>query len=197
MTDVLADLLLNICIAAVLFFYFAWDLPEESAARRLVYRLAKPLRWLGFDHDWSMFAPSPPAGNMVAEFELQYADETTDTVHLEEAFGRVGVPPTSMSTRYVKLQVGLMWAPDSALKPSFCRYLVARYGRLPEPSEAVDSPRLSVVALRFVGLLQRIPPMQSGELPRYYQREDYHRRVMHEERFTEPLTRITAARGRS
>ena len=61
---------INIFIAIYLVQAWAWDLPRESNARRVIKFLRKGIIWLGIWHSWRMFAPRPILMDSQAHIEV-------------------------------------------------------------------------------------------------------------------------------
>jgi hypothetical protein len=176
--DLTTSIALNVFIASWLLLFLAWDLPPQARLYRLIRRASRFILYAGLDHDWSMFAPCPPKGNFFAEFEIAYADGTSDTFHID-GFGHPEAPPGPRSPRYMKLALALMSPGDSAIKASFCDYLVRTYGRSPAPSESRERPRLRAVEVRFLVLSQPTPPMgRAGSRPAKTTRTVVYRRPL-------------------
>lgn len=186
-----SSIAVNAFIIVLLLVFFFWDLPENAVSRRIVRRFSGVIQYCGLDHDWSMFAPSPPKGNVVPEFELVYADGTSDTFYLDDFFGSPTARKGPKSTRYLKLMTGLIAPPDNALKKSFCRYLVQQRGRTRAAGEPADAPRRQVVEVKFTVLVQEIAPFGSEADPRLYRRRETSRHPVYAYRFPEPLVRTT------
>lgn len=186
-----ASIAVNVFIVFLLLVFFLWDLPQDAFARRLLRPFSTPIAYVGLDHEWAMFAPSPPRYNYVPEFELHYADGTHDAFHLD-IFGRPDAPGP-LSTRHVKFCGALLLPSDSAVKPAFCRYLVREHGRVVAAGETAHEPRVHVGEVRFIGLIRPIAEFSAGRAPHASQERAVLRHTLYQCRFPSPLRRAPAA----
>jgi len=117
-----AKVLISVFIVAVVYYQWAWDLPEDSVLRRSLRPVRRHLVRLGFGHTWQLFAPRPPAGRGEMQFEIVGRDGRQYVVPFPlPSYGPGWGHP---GTRVMKVRQRLVLGNVPRLRRSLSRWLV-------------------------------------------------------------------------
>ncbi len=75
-----------------------------------------------------MFAPTPVSGNQCIVFELLNADGSTPLLTDVTFFGPPDALVPTCNNRHLRIQHSLLTPGASAIKPAFCKCVLAKYG---------------------------------------------------------------------
>ncbi|MEP3478207.1 MAG: hypothetical protein ABJZ55_03060 [Fuerstiella sp.] len=151
-------MLVDIFIVTLLLWFWCYDLPSDSPAKRMVRPLERPFCWLGLWHGWSMFAPDPLRVNRRLRAELQYTDGTVDEWRPVE-------PQRSnwfldwLWFRYFKYQSSVLGGRDSQLYQPLCLFLIKQ----------ASEEGLTVKSVKLVREYQMVQPPHADKPLRDWQ----------------------------
>jgi hypothetical protein len=163
-----AKVIISVFIVAVLWYQWAWDVPEDSILRRTLRPVRRPLSRLGLGHTWKLFAPHPPAGRGEMRFEIDGRDGQHYVVSFPpESFGAGWGHP---GTRAHKVRQSLFLPSTPRLRRSLSRWLVDHY--LPE-GPARDHEWSGPARVRCLTVRQLPPPLDDvdADPPPPYERQ--------------------------
>ena len=160
-------MLVNVCIVAILLWFWCFDLPADAPLRRLIGYLQKPFLYLGLWHGWAMFAPEPLHVNRRLKAIIQYADGSIDEWRPIEPL-QTNWLIDLLWFRHFKFQFSVLTGADTVLWSPLCQWLV-RQAKL---------DGLQVVSIQLIREYQTVNAPTAAQPLTEWQSS-----VLHEEKF--------------
>ena len=160
-------MLVNVCIVAILLWFWCFDLPAVAPLRRLIGYLQKPFLYLGLWHGWAMFAPEPLHVNRRLKAIIQYVDGSIDEWRPIEPL-QTNWFVDLLWFRHFKFQFSILTGSHKVLWSPLCQWLV-RQAKL---------DGLHVVSIQLIREYQTVNAPTAPQPLTEWQSS-----VMHEEKF--------------
>ena len=127
------------CVSLLLLL---WTLPINIGSRiPLVQNFRGFITWSGLDTYWALFAPVPLSKNYRIGFEIVGVDNSVEPLKLPEYSVRHDYQYVKYS-RYIRMHNFLLNQPDETPKKSICKFILNRYRR--------DSNKTNAKAVRIL-----------------------------------------------